>query len=381
MDDTGVNAELGSTRARSRGRGDPAARRSGVSAQWRKAPFVLRHHPTVLAAVAAAAFLIALAAASSPFVRAAAGSVALKDKLDEFSAYTAGLEIVTGEPRPLRGLSVDKALESAEGRDARVAQLGSDLGFVSAPVVAALTPAVSATTSTGFTQIVLMNRTGDLDHVTKLSQVPGDGLWISDIAAGQLKVKAGDHFNLTGSDFQGGGHDVPVRVKGIYRALAYQTEKPYWNNFYRDIYPEDLDSPPPPGFAFTDRRGVLELAKRVGGLTIQTRYELPVDPKGLTLDTARGLARRFHTLEQALTTRTSLPVRRHGTPGSRPYMFSGPGGCQESGSLLQAVSIAASEVSAVSPVLRLLSAVGVGIALAVASAAGVFAVRRRIVEA
>src|SRR5262249_11654464 len=159
-----------------------------------------------------------------------------------------------------------------------------------------------------------MNRTGDLDHVTKLSQVPGDGLWISDIAAGQLKVKAGDHFNLTGSDFQGGGHDVPARVKGIYRALASQTAKPYWNSIYRDIYPEDLDSPPPPGFAFTDRRSVLDLAKRVGGLTIETRYELPVDPKGLTLDTARGLATRFNAIEQAMTKRTALAVKLHCTP-------------------------------------------------------------------
>src|SRR5262245_50836849 len=192
MDDTGVNAELGSTRARSRGRGDPAARRSGVSAQWRKAPFVLRHHPTVLAAVAAAAFLIALAAASSPFVRAAAGSVALKDKLDEFSAYTAGLEIVTEEARPLRSLTVAQALRGAEGRDARIERLGSNLGFVAKPVVTALTPAVSATSKTGFTQIVLTSRTDALDHITKLSHVPGDGLWISDIAAGQLGVKAGD---------------------------------------------------------------------------------------------------------------------------------------------------------------------------------------------
>jgi len=36
-----------------------------------------------------------------------------------------------------------------------------------------------------------MQRDGDLEHITKLSQVPGDGVWISDIAAGQLRVKAG----------------------------------------------------------------------------------------------------------------------------------------------------------------------------------------------
>ena len=137
--------------------------RRSVSAQWRKAPFVLRHHPTVLLAVAAAAFLVALAAASSPFVRAAAGSVALKNKLDEFSAYTAGLQITTEEARPLRGLtSVDKALRAADGRDARVARLGRDLGFIAAPVTASLTPPISSTSKEGFTQLRLMARTDAL---------------------------------------------------------------------------------------------------------------------------------------------------------------------------------------------------------------------------
>ena len=160
-----------------------------------------------------------------------------------------------------------------------------------------------------------MSRTGALDHVTILSRAGGDGLWISDIAAGQLGVKAGDTFKLTGSDFNGGGRDMPVRVKGIYRALAYQTEKPYWNNFFADIYPGDLDSPPPPGFAFTDRQRRVR-ARRAGSAARRSRrvYELPVDPKGLTLDTARSLAARFDSVEEALGKRTSLAVKLHCTP-------------------------------------------------------------------
>ena len=352
-----------------------------IGAQWRKAPLVLRHHPTVLVAIAAAAFLVALAAASSPFVRAAAGSVALNNKLDEFSAYTAGIEIRTAEPRQRAAGSAEQALRAASGRDARVARLGRGLGFTAPPVTASLTPAIGATSNGGFTQIRLTSRTGALDHVTILSRADGDGLWISDIAAGQLGVRAGDTFKLNGSDFNGGGRDVPVRVKGIYRALAYQPRKPYWNNFFADIYTGDLDSPPPPGFAFTDRRNLYELVHRMGGSTVESVYELPVDPKGLTLDTARSLAARFDSVELALAKRTSLAVKLHCTPEYILVFVGSTSGCQFSSSLPQAISIADSDVSAVSPVVRLLSGLGIGIALAVAAAAGVFAVRRRRVEA
>src|SRR6476646_5665054 len=145
-----------------------------MSAQWRRAPFVLRHHPTVLAGVAAAAFLLALAAASSPFVSAAAGSLALKNKLDEFSPYTAGLEIKTNDLRRQGRNGAEQALRQADSRNDRVAGLARSLGFVAKPVTTLLTPAVSSTTEAGFTQVRLMQRDGDLDHITKLSQVPGD---------------------------------------------------------------------------------------------------------------------------------------------------------------------------------------------------------------
>jgi putative ABC transport system permease protein len=356
------------------------ARRHRIAGQWRKAPFVLRHHPTVLAAVAAAAFLVALAAASSPFVRAAAGSVALNSKLDEFSPYTAGLEIQSFERRGRRAVPVEQRTRSADARIARIARMGRRIGSTAPPVTATLTRAISATAGENFTQIRLTARDGALGRLTVLSQAPGAGLWISDIAAGQLHVKAGDRFELTGSDFSGGGRDVPVRVKGIYRALAYQSAKPYWNNFLRDIYPSDLDSPPPPTFAFTDRRGIYALANRIGGATIESVYELPVEPGGLTLDDARALASRFAAVESALEGRTSLAAALRCTPEFRVTFVGSQSGCVVSSSLPSAIEIADSDVSAVAPVVRLLSGVGVAIALAMAAAAGVFAVRRRRVE-
>jgi putative ABC transport system permease protein len=338
----------------------------------------------VLLAVAAAALLVALAAASSPFVRAAAGSVALKNKLAEFSPYSAGLEIRSIDlgRRPRGGVA--PSVRAAERRDAAVAQLARRLGFIAGPVTTEVAPqrdgAINASSAAGFGSLRLMARPGALDHVTKLSQVGGNGVWISDLAAGQLGVKAGDRFKLTGADFTS-STSASVRVKGIYRALAYETDKPYWVNFYQDIFPSNPDSPPPATFAFTDRETLYALVERIGGASVESVYELPVDPDGLTLDEGRSLASRFRSVQALLELPHGTLARTlHCTPEFGSYFTGSRSGCLVESSLPQAISIADSDVSSVSPVVRLLSALGIGIAFAVAAAAGVFAVRRRRVE-
>ena len=359
----------------------PAA---ALPAQWRAAPLVLRSHPIVLLAVAAAAFLVGLAAASSPLVRAGAGSVALESKLKEFSPYSAGLELETIESRRPQATKVDALVREAEARDRVVAGLAERLSLPRNAVVTTLAPAngaINATSERGFTQIRLTARTDALRHVTILSRTAGDGLWLSHLAARALGVKPGDHFELAGSDYSGGGRNVRVRVKGVYRALAYEAERPEWSNFFADIFSDSLDDPPPPTFAFTDRRDLLALMQAVGGLSVESHYELPVEPRGLTLDDARSLAQRFGVVEQAVARpRGRLAGQLHCEP---KFQFSpgSPSGCSVSSSLPQAITVAESDVSAVTPVVRLLSALGIGIALAVAAAAGVFAVRRRRVEA
>jgi putative ABC transport system permease protein len=361
------------------------SRRHRVGAQWRKAPLVLRHHPSVLLAVLAAAALVALAAASSPFVRVAAGSVALKNKLAEYSAFSAGLEVSSIEPRSHRPERIAQSLREAQVRDVAVQELARRIGFIATPVVTTLAPAagaLNASSDRGFTQLRLMAREGALENVTVLSRTGGHGLWISHLAANALGVKAGDRFELVGSDYSGGGRNVGVRVKGVYRALAYEEERPFWSNFFADIFSSDPDSPPPPTFAFGDRRDVVALVKAVGGLSVETVYELPVDPRRLTLDEARSLAERFDLVDRTLARpRGALARTLHCTPEFASFVIGSRSGCGVSSSLPSAVTVAESDVSAVSPVVRLLSSVGMGIALAVAAAVGVFAVRRRRVEA
>src|SRR4029078_7292256 len=98
-----------------------------------------------------------------------------------------------------------------------------------------------------------------------------------------------------------------------------------------------------------------------------------VCPKALPLAPARRLATPFDSVEQALSKRTSLAEKLHCTPEFAVYVNAELGGCQVSSSLESAIQIADSDVSAVAPVVKLLSAIGIGIALAVAAAAGVFA--------
>ena len=96
---------------------------------------MLRHHRSVLLAVLVAAFLVGLAAASAPFVRSAAASAALKNKLDEFTPFATGLHLRarTGA-RP--GLSEARLVREAAAREEAFRRLGRELGLAAPPVAA-----------------------------------------------------------------------------------------------------------------------------------------------------------------------------------------------------------------------------------------------------
>jgi putative ABC transport system permease protein len=166
---------------------------------------------------------------------------------------------------------------------------------------------------------------------------------------------------------------VPVRVAGIYRAIAYEPERPYWSNFLAKIYPATPDSPVPTPFAFASRNEffALRLALRADGFV--TTDELPVDPRHLTLAGARALDRRVEALKAELTAGRTPLAREAGCLRAKECTFIS--------ALSQAIILADDSISAISPVVALLSDIGIAIALAVAAAAGAFAVRRRQTEA
>src|SRR5471032_3035275 len=97
-------------------------------AHWRKAPFALRNHPSVLVAAFVAALLVALAAAAEPFVTTAAASAALKTQLSQLTPLATGLQIrdelyTYDLPRQ------SDALPQARKREASVERLAVSLPF------------------------------------------------------------------------------------------------------------------------------------------------------------------------------------------------------------------------------------------------------------
>src|SRR5438094_78531 len=103
-----------------------------MRALWVKAPFVLRRHPPLLAALLFMTALAALGAASSPLVRAGVESESLKGQLRNMTPLAAGLEINVGGGGTVVG---DRARRAAA---ARVAQ---NLPFVGPPVLSSMLPA------------------------------------------------------------------------------------------------------------------------------------------------------------------------------------------------------------------------------------------------
>jgi putative ABC transport system permease protein len=345
-----------------------------ISARWRKAPFVLVHHRSILFAVAAASLLSALASASAPFVTTAAASEALKNKLDELTSFATGVEIES--TRQLFGTesAADLARQGAALRTA-AAVLRPRLGHVGRPVFTARSDLPVDVVSKGgaATTVQLITRTGALDHVRVLRQVQGAGVWISDITAQAARVGLGDSLRIEGLESFGHPNGRTLRVKGVYRALAHTPVTDYWGSLFREIYPHCLDCGVPPSFLFLTQ-GALDSVIAGSHLPVARSVELPIDPSGLTLAGARGLDRKIVSLRHSLR-RSALGQRL----GCMSRFLSQK--CAVVSSLSAAVILANRNAGAVTPTVTLLSDLGTGIALAVAAAAGLFLVRRRRAEA
>jgi putative ABC transport system permease protein len=375
-----------------------------LSPQNRKAPIALVHHRSALVAVALSAFLVALAAASAPFVTTATASAALKNKLVDLAPLATGLQI---ENR-LEAVPTEGELARAAERRLRAAQALSDALHLERPVFTVeATPPLAVLNGNGDARLRLMARSGALGHVKVLARTSGDGVWVSDLTARSTGLELGGTLRL---QYSGLGQDptqygargsttrtVGLRVKGIYRALDGSAPDAYWANFLDEILPRGVDPPPPQRYVFMSFRDLYRTTAalsavrkfREGGRTVRAGFgpqlttvnELAVAQHGLTLARAHTLTRDFDTLEHTLGRSAlgrdlgcALPGRATATGRARLV-------CSMSSSLSAAVTLADANADAVSPVVALLSGAGIGITLAVAGAAGVFLVRRRRAEA
>ncbi len=316
---------------------------------WRKAPFVLRHHPAVLVAVVVLSALVVLAVSSPPLVRAGVASDSLKQRLHDFSPLAAGLE-VTVPAAPTQGDGARRV--AARHFAAATPDLGS-------PVSASL---FESFVDEAGTNIVVLSRTGALAHVHVERRVPGNGVWLADSTAEPTHIRPGDTITL-------GGADEPhtrVRVVGIYRALtAVDAGTAYWANWVHDIRSVNPDAPPPPLFALVSPPLFEQLAQKLTPF-VQNRFEFPVDPHGISLTAAKRLLNRFGGLARELHTSAGKPL---GCGRLTP--------CSTSSLLRATLILTSQDVAGVSPTISLLADCGLAIAIALAFAAGVFLVRRR----
>ena len=98
---------------------------------WVKAPFVLRRHRALLAAVVACSAFAALAAAATPILRAGVESESLRGELVSMSPLAAGLDVDVLAAGPI-------ARDRSRRSTAR--KLAAPVPFVGAPVVSSRLP-------------------------------------------------------------------------------------------------------------------------------------------------------------------------------------------------------------------------------------------------
>ncbi len=358
---------------------------------------VLRRHPSVLASVAGAGLLVVLAASSGPLVTTAAASSALKDELVELTPFATGLQI-SGAERAT-GSAAATSIRAAETRERAARELGRRLGLEPPVFTVETGLPVTLPTGSGDVPLNLLARTGVLKHVRILARTAGPGVWISDFTARIARVRPGEKLRLSFAAEPGSKpRTVALRVKGIYRALDATTPGPYWAHFLREIFPPGVDPPPPVRYVLMGQDQLYRVIHRLGGYRIVklrgqayqfgsgppalTMAEFAVDPHGLTITRARSLSQSFSRVRHEL--RGSSLGRSLGCVSPRPAATTAvgtPPPCRVASSLASAVAIADRNVSEISPVVKLLSGAAAAIALAFATAAGVFLVKRRAAEA
>jgi putative ABC transport system permease protein len=332
---------------------------------WAKAPLALLQHRAVLLAVVCTSFLVALAAASAPLLRAGAESEALEGKLRQLTPLAAGLTIdrTSGsvDASPVRA---DRARRAAGTR------LSTSLPFVQPAILTSASFAIVGNPVEGRPfEVFAMTRTNALAHVGVLSG-GGPGAYVPSSLAKTAHLAPGDSLQLLGGVFPGVPRRTSVRVGGVYRQLDGDLSNPYWVNFVFKIRPRNPDAPLPPPFVLMRPGEFYAATRALGARGYLNTYELPVQPGALTPGHAKQIAREFGDVRRRLAHRTPL-ARRLGCLG---------GGCKVTSSLQAAVLLAKESTDALTPVISLLAAFAGLIALGAAFVAGAFGVRRRAAE-
>ena len=345
-----------------------------------KAPIVLLRFPALLASLATGALLLALAAASYPLFISATASAALDKQIEYTTRFGSGVGVfseaavidIPGQPGVVQTW---RQRDSLVRETLRAPHLAEPNAIILGQIVNVRNPDKPQRTN----GVRLTYRDGAIDHVEVVDGAEGSGVWIAELVAQRLGVKAGDEIQIYNDDPK---DSVTVTVDGRYKDLFNQPQTPFWLPLNQNIYPQG-DAGPPPTFLFLDAEQVLTLSRdfapeeiQPGGFPTERLQEGWIAPirrkEPITLAEARELQafagrfdRRFRTEERfaeafCFTCFRDIPVT--------------------SSNISQVVLQTERRLAPVEGPVRLVLVAGLLVALAVVAGAGVFAVATRRTE-
>ena len=204
-------------------------------------------------------------------------------------------------------------------------------------------------------------RSGSLDHVERLTEGRGTGIWISSFLAKRMDVQPGDSVKL------GLEPTIDIEVAGVYRDLLELPRSDFWAPLDRLIYPAATDQLRPPDPLIMDRATFFEIEGALRDYRGESRWEFPIDAAGITLSEAAeagdAVSRWAATLRD--------PTTEAGTALLAANFVSALSGWAD---------LAESAVSSISGPVDMLAFGGQAVALLVIGGSGFFIVGRRRTE-
>ena len=243
--------------------------------------------PRFLAAVAAAALVLGIAAATGPLFLASAANAMLDDELGLIGRADAGLTV------RLYGVIQSDQFEDAQKELYDAIRPIDRLG---APTATAIGASLSVKRPGGDVEarMRLLYRDRALDNVQPIAGEPGaDGIWINDGVAAVIDVDVGDEIVI----IRGGSRELE-KVAGIYRSLSAAPLSDYWRPLTFDIInPRSNDLSPPP-FLIADKETFFD----IGGDVVEEAeliWHFPLADADMTYDDALVLERRYQEAHRA----------------------------------------------------------------------------------
>jgi putative ABC transport system permease protein len=253
------------------------------SAPWRRAPWLLRRRPGVLATVAGASAVLAASLAAVPLFLSSVGTESVSVQAAERCPRDTGVSLPTGFADPGNRAQPDVGSDP-------FTPLGDELG----PGVLWLRRDGELTRADGSGDIpvVLLTRDAAVDHIEVVDGSPGPGLWISDRAASGTGLGIGDRASLVGAASPG------VPVAGVYRDMAGPVDDDYWCAHADLLLPAGPGAELPPPVLLADRKTFFDMVTALddlgagGGWDAPLRGELTItDADRLVADLACGTGR------------------------------------------------------------------------------------------